>query len=336
MQKKSIIRGEKMTTREKVLELFEKNKGSYFSGEELAQRIHVSRAAVWKAVNSLRQEGYCIDAVTNKGYCLSAKTDILSPQGIYKYLNFDCPRLEIVVLPTVASTNTWIKEKANLGLKEGYILIANEQTNGRGRRGRDFFSPSETGIYMSLLLRPKNYSAGQAVRLTTMAAVAMCEAIETVSGEAAGIKWVNDIYMRGKKVCGILTEASFDLESGLLEYAVLGVGVNVYCPGEGFPKQLRQIAGSVLHTTMEDAKNRLAGTFLNCFMKYYTCENPAGYIKQYQNRNLAVGKQVMVLSGDKTARAFAYGVDEECRLLVEYEDGRKESLSYGEIDVKLG
>ena len=125
------------------------------------------------------------------------------------------------------------------------MVIANEQTAGRGRLSRSFFSPKDTGIYMSLLLRPKNYSAKQAVRITTMAAVAMCEAIETVSDEKAEIKWVNDIFVRGEKVCGILTEGSFNLESGLLDYAVLGIGINIYQPKDGFPNELSSIAGAV-------------------------------------------------------------------------------------------
>ena len=130
--------------------------------------------------------------------------------------------MKISVLPTVSSTNSFVREQANNGAAPNSLVVANEQTAGRGRVGRSFYSPKDTGVYMSLLLRPKQYSAEQAVSITTMAAVAVCEAIEAVSGEKAEIKWVNDIFVRGKKVCGILTEGSFGLESGMLEYAVLG------------------------------------------------------------------------------------------------------------------
>lgn len=324
-----------MTTKGKVLELFESNKGVYFSGEEIAQTLSVSRAAVWKAVKNLRNEGYVIDAITNKGYCLSVKTDILSPQGIQKYLNPEYSNMDIMVLQTVDSTNVLVREKANSGLAEGYAVISNEQTEGRGRYGRKFFSPYGTGVYMSLLLRPDHYSARQAVRITTMAAVAMCEAIEDVSGETAQIKWVNDIYVKGKKVCGILTEASFGLESGMLEYAVLGVGVNVYAPQEGFPEEIEQIAGAVFDSTQDDIKNHLVAAFLNRFMGYYVAQNPIRYIEKYRNRSLAVGKQIMVISGNKTRNASVYGVDDECRLLVKYDDGTKESLAYGEVDIRF-
>ena len=337
-----------MKIKDQILALFEENKGQYFSGEELAGRLSVSRAAVWKAVNTLRSEGYAIDAVTNKGYCMSVNTDILSPQGISKYLKEAYKDLELSVFPTVSSTNAVVKEQAANGCGEGLIVISNEQTEGRGRRGRSFFSPDGTGIYMSLLLRPKHFTSQQATRITTMAAVAMCEAIEEVSEEQALIKWVNDIYVRGRKVCGILTEASFDMESGLLEYAVLGVGVNVYKPEEGFPEEIQQRAGAVFEDTGNDRKNHLAAAFINHFMEYYEAQNQAAlseskagdigiadYIKKYQERSMAVGKEIEVLSGNESRNAYAYGVDEECRLLVRYEDGQTESLSYGEISIRL-
>ena len=324
-----------MGTKEQILTLFEKNKGEYFSGEEIAERLSVSRAAVWKAVNGLRSEGYHIDAVQNKGYSLSVETDILSVQGIQKYLRPVCSCIQLDVLPTLDSTNTLVRERAAAGAPEGYTVIANGQTNGRGRSGRSFYSPSDTGVYMSLLLRPHHYSAGQAARLTTMAAVAACEAIEKVSGEKAQIKWVNDIYVAGKKVSGILTEASIGLESGLLEYAVLGIGINVSPPRDGFPKELENVAGAVFGGAQSDGKNRLAAEFLNRFMAYYSMLPQADYVANYRSRSLVLGKEIQVISPDGTQKATALDVDEECHLIVRYEDGKREKLSSGEISVKL-
>lgn len=332
---RSLEKGETMTTKERLLELFEANKGVYFSGEEIAGKLQMSRAAVWKAVKSLRNEGYQIDAVTNKGYCLAVETDILSPQGIQKYLNLENGHLDIVVVPVTSSTNILVKEKAGQGGAEGFTVIANEQTAGRGRRGRTFFSPCGTGLYMSILLRPANYSASQAVRITTMAAVAVCESIEEVSDVKAEIKWVNDIFIDGKKVCGILTEGSFDLESGMLDYAVLGVGINVYQPSGEVPEELKAIVGSVFEKPQNDMKNRLAAAFLNRFMGYYHAQNYADYIEKYRSRSLAVGRQVQVISANQTREAFAYGVNDECELLVRYEDGTCESLSSGEISIRV-
>ena len=234
-----------MGTKEKLLALFEADKGKFFSGEELAARLAVSRTAVWKAVNSLRKEGYEIQAVRNKGYSLSVSTDILSIQGVEKYLNPEHSYIELEILPDIGSTNDYLREKAAQGKGEGYAVVAGAQTRGKGRTGRSFYSPADTGIYLSLLLRPKDCGPAQAVKFTTMAAVAACEAIEKVSHRSPQIKWVNDIYIDGKKVSGILTEASVSLENGSLEYVLLGIGINVYPPEKGFPQELRETAGSV-------------------------------------------------------------------------------------------
>ena len=187
---------------------------------------------------------------------------------------------------------------------------------------------------LSLLHRPDGWSPRQAARLTTMAAVAVCEAIESVAGRPAGIKWVNDIFMDGKKVCGILTEASFGLEDGLLEYAVLGVGINVYPPKGGLPQELSSIAGSVLPGPVSDGKNRLAGAFLNRLMDYYTGDMDR-YTDQYRQRSLVAGRDVLILSPKGQVRARALDVDRECRLVVRYEDGREDRLSSGEISVRF-
>lgn len=323
-----------MNTKYKLLQLFESNKGQYFSGEEIAKKLNVSRAAVWKAVKSLRGEGYDIDAVTNRGYCLSETTDILSPQGICKYLSKDNSQMDITVLSTVNSTNLYVKEKAMAGFGEGYMVFANEQTNGKGRYGRDFFSPGGTGIYMSLLLRPQNYTSKQAVRITTMAALAMCETIEKLSDKNPLIKWVNDIYLDDRKICGILTEGSFDLESNTLEYAVLGVGLNVYKPEEGFPDELSDIMGALFDRTENDIKNRLSADFINRFMKYYR-DDKNDYIEGYKRRSLILGKKVTVMGKEGNKEALAVDIDNECRLIVRYEDGVEETLSSGEIGIKI-
>lgn len=324
-----------MTTKEKVLELFETSRDVYLSGEEIAQKLSVSRASVWKAVKALQNEGYAIDAVTNKGYCLSDKTDILSAQGIRKYLRPEIQHMEICVEDTVESTNSSVREKANAAVPEGYMILANQQTAGRGRLSRSFFSPKDTGIYMSLLLRPANYSASQAVSITTMAAVAMCEAIEAVSDEKAEIKWVNDIFVRGKKVCGILTEGSFNLESGLLDYAVLGVGINIYQPKGGFPEELSSIAGAVFEEKQNDVKNRLVSVFLNRFYGYYFAENKTDYVERYRSRSFVIGRQVALTSFDGPKKAVVIGIDEQCRLLVKYPDGTEDCYASGEISICL-
>lgn len=322
-----------MTTKEKVLELFEKNKGIYFSGEELAKQLNVSRASVWKAVTGLRKDGYAIDAVTNKGYCLSEKGDILSAQGIMKYLPSEYQNMDIRVERETESTNAAAREYAEQGMQEGFLLVAGEQTKGRGRYGRTFFSPQGTGVYFSLLLRPKGVLAQQGTSLTAMAAVAMCEAVKELSGKPTGIKWVNDIYVNGKKVCGILTEASMGLESGMLDYVILGVGVNVYPPETGFPESLVDKAGIVFDEMQDDMKNRLIALFLENFGAYYLKQSEKSYIEKYKEYSLVTGKRIQVLSEYGKREAYVLGIDDDCRLLVEYENGERATLSCGEISI---
>ena len=324
-----------MTTKEKLLALLEDSKGTFFSGEEIARTLQVSRAAVWKAVNALREDGYTIDAVTNKGYRLSPDSDILSPQGIRRFLKPEYRDLDLTVLPTAPSTNALVREKANQGRPEGCVIIACEQTDGRGRYGRQFFSPVDSGVYLSLLLRPTAYSPQQATCLTAAAAAAMCQAIEAVTGQQPGIKWVNDIFLHGKKVCGILTEAAVGLETGTLNYMVLGAGVNLYPPAEGFPEEIQSTAGSVLEHSCPEAKNRLVGEFLNRFWDFYSHPECRAYLEDYRARSLAIGRRVTVLSNGQAVSAYAYGIDDDFRLLVRYENGDTEALSYGEIRIQL-
>lgn len=324
-----------MTTKEKLLALLEDSKETFFSGEEIARTLQVSRAAVWKAVNALREDGYTIDAATNKGYRLSPDSDILSPQGIRRFLKPEYRDLDLTVLPTAPSTNALVREKANQGCPEGCVIVACEQTDGRGRYGRQFFSPVDSGVYLSLLLRPTAYSPQQATCLTAAAAAAMCQAIEAVTGQQPGIKWVNDIFLHGKKVCGILTEAAVGLETGTLNYMVLGAGVNLYPPAEGFPEEIQSIAGSVLEHSCPEAKNRLVGEFLNRFWDFYSHPECRTYLEDYRARSLAIGRNVTVLSAGKAVSAYAYGIDDDFRLLVRYENGDTEALSYGEIRIQL-
>lgn len=322
-------------TKERLLELLEKNRGQYISGEEAAKQLDISRTAVWKAVNSLRKEGYEICAVPNKGYSLSSGTDILSVQGIRRYLRPAAAGLQLEVLQEVDSTNNRLREQAAAGAPEGTVIVAGRQTAGKGRLGRKFYSPEGTGVYLSLLLRPETWPPERAVGITTIAAVAGCEAIEALGGRDVQIKWVNDIFMDGRKVSGILTEASMGLENGHLEYAVVGIGFNVYPPEGGFPPELKDIAGAVFPESKCDGKNRLAAEFLNRFMDYYGHGDGKNYVEKYRERSLVIGKEILVLKRDGSRKAKALDVDQDCHLLVEYEDGTREKLSSGEISVRV-
>lgn len=322
-----------MGTKENLLELLSAHRGEFLSGEELAQLLCVSRTAVWKAANSLREAGYHIEAVQNRGYRLDRNTDILSAQRMQRLLSPDCGARSLQIVPSAASTNALLREQAAAGAPEGTVVLANEQTGGRGRMGRAFYSPPDTGLYMSLLLRPQELPPTRAIRITTMAAVAACQAIHLLSGAEPEIKWVNDIFLKGRKVCGILTEASFSLENGCMDFAVLGIGFNVYTPPNGFPQEIAQVAGSILDAQTEDGKNRLAAHFLNCFFALYHSANWGEYADEYRRRSMVIGKTILIDSPQGHRSALVLDVDGECRLVVRYEDGTIHQLSSSEVRI---
>lgn len=320
-----------MATKDKILSLLISCRGSFLSGEELAQSLGVSRAAVWKGVKALREAGYPIEGQSNRGYCLAAHTDILSAQGVRGLLAAETP-LRLELRQSVTSTNALLREQAALGAPEGTVLLAGSQSQGRGRLGRPFFSPEGTGVYLSILLRPAYSSPGQASALTTLAALAACEAVTELSGREAAIKWVNDVYLDGRKVSGILTEASFSLEDGKLDYVVLGAGFNLYVPEGGFPEDIAQTAGAILEAPRENGKNLLAAAFLNRFWALY--REPGDYVPAYRARSMVLGKEIWVLRGAERQAARAMDIDAQCGLLVEYPDGSREVLKAGEVRIR--
>lgn len=321
------------TIKEQLSVLLEENRGTFISGEEIARRLYCTRGAVWKAIGALRSEGFEITAVTNRGYCLEDSGDVLSESGIRRYLG---DGRDITVLKSTNSTNAYLRGVAQNGAKEGALVISSEQTNGSGRHGRSFFSPADTGLYMSVLLKP-DFSAREAVKITSAAAVAVCKALEEVCRVSPEIKWVNDIYLNGRKVAGILTEASFDLESGAIEYAVLGVGINVYPPKNGFPDDIAQTAGTVLNERHGDTRNRLAAAICRNFSDLYAALPYSGYLEEYRKRLMWQGERIFILSGAKgeiKTPAVMLGVDENCALNVRYDDGSEGIVSSGEISIR--
>ena len=259
--------------------------------------------------------------------------DKISSQKISDFLDEDLKdKIIIEVLEKTTSTNTIIRQRANES-PEGLVVVAEEQSEGRGRLGRSFFSPGGTGLYISLLLRPE-IEPSEAVMITTAAAVAVCEALEKVGADTPQIKWVNDVFVKGKKVCGILTEASFNPESRKLKYAVLGIGINMYEPEGGFPDEIKNIAGSVFSETRENLRDMVTAYFLNSFMEYYYNLSQKEFFKKYTERCFVLGKEINVICGDCVRGAKALSLDESLGLNVEYDNGEKAVLSSGEISIR--
>ena len=313
-----------MSVKDNVLKILEDNKGKHFSGEEIAKELDVSRSAVWKAVKTLTKEGYNIVGINNKGYCMLENSDVISREEIEKNLNKELrAKADIEVYKIITSTNAVLKKMASEGAKEWKILVAEEQTNGRGRLNRNFYSPSNSGIYMSILLKPEVIST-EALFITTMAAVAVSEAIEKVTNVKTEIKWVNDVYCNGKKVCGILTEASLNLENGKLDYAVLGIGINLKTPKDEFPEDIRNIAGS-----------KITSEVLSNIYKYYKHLEKHEFMDKYKEKSMLIGKYVYIKDKEPKEQLLVKDIDDTAALVVEHSDGRIEKLSTGEVSVRL-
>ncbi len=258
--------------------------------------------------------------------------DPISADGIRAHLDAKNRYLRIETRPCVSSTNALLLSRAAAGEEAGAVLVASRQTAGRGRRGRSFVS-GDMGLYMSVLLRPV-LSPAETIRITTAAAVAVAEAIEAETKREAKIKWVNDVLLDGRKACGILTEAAFDAR-GMVSYAVLGVGINVYTPKDGFPEEIREIACGVCQDCVPNLRNRLAAAFLNAFFRMYADLADESILCAYRERSAVIGRRVRVLRGEESRDALALDVDDSYRLVVAYGDGSREALSSGEISVRL-
>ena len=294
------------------------------SGEALAAQLGVTRAAVWKAIRQLNADGYTVTS-SRKGYRLEGG-DVPSAPGISHYLHSSW---NVTAYPEATSTNDIAKALAEKGADRAAVA-ADRQTRGRGRLGRQFISPPGSGLYMSVVMRPE-LTAADCGRITAFAAVVVARAIERLCGARADIKWVNDVYMNGKKVCGILTEGGFGMENGRLSYAVTGIGINVR--HAVFPREVAEIA-----TRIEEAigtavdRCALAAAVLDGMADMEREVKSGGFTEEYRRRSCVIGKRVTV-NGEY--EALATGIADDCSLELETDDGRRLRFSAGEVSLKL-
>lgn len=304
------------------------------SGEQIARELGVSRSAVWKAINELKKDGYRIGAATNRGYCLSEDNDILSVPGMAPYLSDPKFAEHIALYPSLESTNRTAKELAVAGACHGTVIVSDCQTAGRGRYRRQFYSPPGSGVYMSFVLRPERLRLETPTLVTALAAVAVCGAVMKISARQPAIKWVNDVCCDGKKVCGILTEAVTDMESGNMEWVVVGIGINFTAPEGGFPEDIRHTAGALFPDDPAPVtRNQLAAEIINMML------DPAGHDRQemlakYKSLLFMLGKRIRVVGAQSAYDATAIDIDEAGRLIVSTEDGETKTLSAGEIRIE--
>ncbi|MGL6130516.1 MAG: biotin--[acetyl-CoA-carboxylase] ligase [Fusobacteriaceae bacterium] len=322
----------KVSLKDRILKLLENQKGINVSGEEMANVFEVSRTAVWKVIKDLKEQGYKIDAARNKGYMLSKENDFLSEEKINLFLEEKGKIEKIHIFKEIDSTNNEAKKMAINGATHGTVVLAEKQTKGRGRRGnKEFYSPANSGIYMSVILRP-NLSMEDITLITTATSVAICRAIENLLKLNPKIKWINDIYLNDKKVCGILTEGVTDFETGTIETVILGVGINFNT--DDFPEEIKEKAGSLTNQKIPKvSRNRLIAEILKEIFKIMETIQDRKYLAEYREKSWIIGDMIEVITSEERYRAKAIDIMDDGALQIEREDGRVENLISGEISI---
>lgn len=241
-------------------------------------------------------------------------------------------RVRLRVYESVTSTNDLLRNAADAGAPEGTVVIAQQQTAGKGRQGRSFYSPPQTGLYLSMLLRPKD---SQILALTPMAAAAAAAAVEQCTGVPVQIKWVNDLLLHGRKFCGILAESQFSAAQSLPDYVILGIGINLLPPPDGFPPELRDIACAVYPPDADPTQCFLdcAAALIASLLREYDCLSEKHYLAEYKKRLCVLNRDIIVNENGVEHPARAIAVDDDLRLLVRYADGTEQWRATGEIRV---
>ena len=323
-------------SRESVLALLRERQGEYVSGEAMSRALGISRAGVWKAIEGLRQEGYTISSAPNRGYRLEDAPDKLRAGELSGPLAGALVGSKLMCLDVVDSTNTECKRQAVAGAEEGLVVMAEEQTGGRGRRGRSFQSPKGKGLYLSALFRPRLEPA-QVSDFTAWVAVAVCDGIEACYGVRPKIKWTNDIVLNGKKLVGILTELGLESESNTLDYLVTGIGINVNEEPEDFSPEVREVATSLMQELGRPVRRaELAAQIVLALDRMYAAypQEKEAYLARYRAGCVTTGHQVQLITPTARRQAFALEIDGDFNLVVELYNGQKETISAGEVSVR--
>ncbi len=308
---------------------------SYISGQELSRTLGISRAAVWKAIDSLRRDGYTVDARTGLGYRLTGTPDSVAEREIRNAFppGLDCPDLRC--LEEVDSTNSYLKREALAGAPHGTVVVANCQTAGRGRMTRSFQSPPGKGVYLSILLRPQ-LPPEELLGVTGMTAVAVCAAVEKTAGVRPQIKWTNDLVLNGRKICGILTEMALEGESGLTQSLVIGAGVNVGHTDADFGPEVAKMATSLAQEGYAVSRSALAAAMIEEFNRLGEAlgGDIGPWVDAYRRDCVTLGKPVRLLWTGGQTQADALDIDSQFGLIVRFPDGGEQIVRTGEVSVR--
>lgn len=323
-----------MSTKEKVLKYLEEIDSDYVSGQVLAKNLGLSRTAVWKSIADLRKDGAQIEAITNRGYHLIRKSYKLSEKIIKK--SFD--DLDVYFFEEIDSTNNYCKLLASKDKNKNALVVSNKQLKGRGRLGRVFESPNG-GVYFSLLLNT-NKSSSDNLLVTSAAAVAVTRAIKKVCNIDTQIKWVNDIYLNNKKVCGILTEGIIDMEAGRIAAMVVGIGINFATPKTSFAPELAPILTSLYNEynniPSNVSMNELVVTVIKELLLIWDNIEDKSFLDEYRKRSNVIHKYVNIIRDKKVDSAYVEDINDSAHLLVKLDNSDEIiELGTGEITLRL-
>ncbi|RBP38465.1 biotin--[acetyl-CoA-carboxylase] ligase [Garciella nitratireducens] len=322
--------------KDKIIQILKENSKNPVSGEKLSEYLKVSRTAIWKHINQLRQEGYEIESLPSRGYLLKNTPDVLSSIEIQSGLKTHILGNKIIHFDSIDSTNEKAKEYALQGEKEGLVITAEEQTKGKGRKGRDWISSKGSGIWMSILLRP-DIAPCQAPKFTLLAAVAVAKSIQEETGSLVHIKWPNDIILNKKKVCGILTEMNAELDR--INYIVVGIGINVNQQENDFSEEIKNKAISLFEVKKSKiSRQNLTRRILTNLEKYYLNfvkkEDFSSILKEWKELSCNLEKEVKVVLNGKEIQGIAKDITEDGALLIENREGKLIEICYGDVSVR--
>ena len=324
-----------MKNRGRVLQILYRKNGECVSSSEITGELGITRSAVFKIINELKKQGFDIESIHHRGYRLGNEKDIISPEIINEIIEKEGMNRSIQYFERVDSTNTFAKKILMEGESYPDIIIANEQEQGRGRLGREFYSPKGTGIYCSFILDPF-IKIENSILVTVAASVAVSRAIEKVTNKDTRIKWINDIYIDDKKVCGILTEAVTDFETGIIGKIILGIGINFNTPSESFPDEITDRASSVfMDDTFGVTRNQLIAQLI---IEIDECMNDIEndeIIRYYRNKSLVLGKmlEITYFGQEKPIQGKAVDIDRNGFLIIETKNGLL-TLNSGEVSIR--
>lgn len=310
----------------------------WITGGKLAEEIGITRMAVSKQVAVLNEMGYCIESAHSKGYLFHSAPDLMLPEELrFQLATHRFGRQEIHYFNELPSTNTTAKEAALNGCPEGTLFVAEHQTDGRGRRGRSWFADASGGLCFTLVLRPV-FAPRHLTVLPLLAAVAVSEAVEDATGIRAEVKWPNDLLIGGRKVCGILTEAGFDLDS--IDYAVIGIGLNINTPLNAVPPELRHVATSLaVEAGMNLSRAPIARAILKRFEERYEQACAEGFeavLEAWCARSCTLGHHVTIRQETGSLQGFADSITPDGALRLRMDDGRLQTVMSGDLVLQEG